>query len=114
MPCGIDDPVTPVYTLTYMSTNHKQRIIEAAIDVASRPGGWASLTRQAVAARAGCSDGLVSQHCGTMEQFKRDIMRHAIRSRHLSIIAQGLAAGDPRAKRAPPDLKGEALATLAT
>ena len=102
--------------------DRKQQILTAAIRVAARPGGWAKLTRDAVAREAGCAEGLPSKYFGTMVSFRRSIMREAIRLAELekappaiydSVIAQGLAAGDKCAQKADPELKARALNTLA-
>ena len=93
--------------------DRKQQILDAAIKVAGRPGGWGKLTRDAVAREVQCAEGLVSKYFGTMVSFRRSIMRAAIVAENLHIIAQGLAAGDASAKKADPDLKTRALQTLA-
>ena len=93
--------------------DRKQQILTAAIRVAARPGGWAKLTRDAVAKEADCAEGLPSKYFGTMISFRRAIMREAIRLAELSIIAQGLASGDKCAQKAAPELKAQALNTLA-
>ncbi len=92
--------------------DRKLQILKAALIVANRPGGWSTLTRQSVAAEAGCADGLVSKYFGTMLCFKRSIMRAAVHHKQLNIIAQGLATGDEQAQKADPELKSKALATL--
>ena len=93
--------------------DRKAEILEAAINVASRPGGWGRLTREAVAKEAKCAEGLPSKYFGTMTNFKRAIMRAAIAGKNLSVIAQGLAAGDKVAAKIDDAIKREALATLA-
>ena len=102
--------------------DRKLEILNAAIKVAGRPGGWAKLTRSAVAEEAGCAEGLPSKYFGTMISFRRAIMREAIRLAILgstpaaiyhSVIAQGLAGGDKCAQKAAPELKAQALNTLA-
>ena len=93
--------------------DRKAQILQAAIAVAARPGGWANLTREAVAKEAACAEGLPSKYFGTMKNFKRSIMRAAIAAKNLSIIAQGLAAGDAVAGKIDDAIKREALATLA-
>lgn len=93
-------------------SDRKTEILTAAIKVASRPGGWSTLTREAVAREAQCTDGLVSRYFGTMISFRRTIMRHAIKVDNLPIIAQGLASGDKYAIKAAPELKARALNTL--
>ena len=92
--------------------DRKQEILNAAIKVAGRPGGWGKLTRDAVAREAGCAEGLVSKYFGTMIAFRRSIMRAAIQARNLAVVAQGLAAGDTNAQKAPPELKAAAVETL--
>lgn len=93
--------------------DRKQEILNAAIKVAGRPGGWGKLTRDAVAKEAGCAEGLVSKYFGTMIAFRRSIMRAAIVAENLAVIAQGLAAGDKCAQKADEGLKRKALETLA-
>ena len=92
--------------------DRKQQILNAAIKVAGRPGGWGKMTRDAVAREAGCAEGLVSKYFGTMIAFRRSIMRAAIQARNLAVVAQGLAAGDTNAQKAPPELKAAAVETL--
>jgi len=92
--------------------DRKQEILDAAIRVAAKPGGWANLTRDAVAKEANCAEGLPSKYFGTMGAFRRAIMRAAIQARNLAVVAQGLAAGDPNAQKAPPELKAAAVDTL--
>ena len=93
--------------------DRKRQILSAAVRVAARPGGWASMTRIAVANEAGLSEAMVSIHFGTMLNFRRSVMREAIRLSQLSIVAQGLASGDKCAQKADMALKQKALASLA-
>jgi AcrR family transcriptional regulator len=93
--------------------DRRQQILAAAIVVAAKPGGLGKLTRELVAAQVGCVPALISRYFGTMPSFKRTIMRSAIAAENLSIIAQGLAAGDPHARKATPELKQRALNSLA-
>ena len=95
-----------------LPADRKQEILNAALLVASGTGGYAKLTRLAVAKKADCAEALVSKYFGTMISFKRAIMRAAIANSELSIIAQGLAAGDKCAIKAPTDLKARAIYTL--
>lgn len=93
--------------------DRKADIMQAALRVAARPGGWSRLTRGAVAVEADCADALISKYYGTMPQFRRAIMRRAILVENLPIIAQGLAAHDSQARKADSELKQTALAWLA-
>jgi AcrR family transcriptional regulator len=75
--------------------------------------GYTNITRQMVADRLGLAPGLVSHYFGTMDDLRRDVMRHAIKRENLRVVAQGVIAGHPVAMRAPRDLKSRALAALA-
>lgn len=90
----------------------KEQILTAALKVAGRPGGWSKLTRDAVAKEANCAEGLPSKYFGTMADFRRAVMRAAIRVEALAVIAQGIAAGDKCASKAAPELKARALRVL--
>jgi len=93
--------------------DRKYQILTAALAVAARPGGYAKITREAIAKEVGCAEALVSKYFGTMPQMRRTIMRSALMTDNLPVIAQGLACGDPHAQKADPELKSRALATLA-
>lgn len=99
--------------LRLLPDNRKADILAAAITIAEKRDGWRSLTRNRVASVAECSEALVSRYFGTMQDLRAAIMKHAIKTKNLRIVAQGLAADDPQAKRAKPELKSEALKTLA-
>ena len=91
--------------------DRKAEILTAALHEA-RAVGYRAVTRDAVAVRAGCSPALISAHFGTMLQFHRAVMSAAIARSDLPVIAQGLAAGDPKAQRAPEAVKRAALEGL--
>lgn len=93
--------------------DRKYQILTAALTVAERPGGFSKLTRESVAKEVGCAEALISRYFGTMPGFKRTVMRSAILTENLSIVAQGLAAGDSHAQKADEALKLKALKTLA-
>jgi len=90
----------------------RETILTAALTVARSPGGWSTLTREAVAREAKCTDGLVSKYFGTMTDFRRTIMRAAIAQRDLRIIGQALACEYPHAYKADPALRKEALGSI--
>jgi len=92
--------------------DRKKQILDAAFIVASRKDGWSKLTREAVAKEAGCTDALVNRYFGTMKNFKRTLMRLAIRNEYLAIVAQGVAIGDKYANAAPIQLRAKALTSL--
>lgn len=94
-----------------MKDKRKLSILQAAV-IEARHHGYANVTREAIAQRAECATGLVSHYFGTMVDLKRAIMSEAVRTRELRIIAQGIADGHPKAKRAPEELRHAALKHL--
>lgn len=89
----------------------KEEILVAAVEVAQLVG-LSNMRRDAVAERAGVANGLVSRYFSTMLQLRHAVVRYAVQKQILSIIAQGLAAGEAEARKAPEDLKRKALASL--
>ena len=71
--------------------------------------GYSNITRQDLADHAGIVPGTVSLTFGTMPKLKRDVMRHAIKMSDLTVIGQGLVAGDRHAKKVSDKLKTEAM-----
>lgn len=74
--------------------------------------GYHRVTREQLAQTTGLATGTVNSVFGTMHQFQRAVMRHAVEQRNLAVIAQGLALRDPIARRAPDDLKNAAADSL--
>lgn len=74
--------------------------------------GYASLSLRQVADAAGVTHPNVLHHFGTMADFRTALMRQAIADRNLTVLAQGLAAKDKTARRAPKDLRQAALSKL--
>lgn len=91
--------------------DRRQALLTAALQVAESVG-YLRVTRDAVAAAAGCSPALVSFHLGTIPQMQRAIMGEALRTRNLRVIAQGLSHGDRRAMNAPLELREAAAGSL--
>ena len=89
----------------------KAKIMTAAIRTAKRVG-YMQMRREDVATMAGCSNSLVSAYWGSVPQLRRAVMRHAVRIECLEVIAQGLAAKDRHALKAPVHVKMAAAATL--
>lgn len=85
------------------------QITAAALTLAERsPGGYRSLSREAIAQAAEVSPALVSARMGTMESVRRLIIRAAIKAGNARVVAQGLAVGDPHARKAPDALRQKA------
>ena len=87
----------------------KAAILAVALDLAES-GHYLQLTREQVAASAGFKCPLLHHYFGTMAQFRRAVMRAAVRSERLPVIAQGLTANDAQALKAAPELQTAALA----
>jgi len=92
-------------------TLRKESILSAAVLLAAKHG-YLRVTRDQIAEAAGVSGGLVTRYFGTIAQLRRDIMRKAVSSGQLTVLAQGLAADDPHAKKAPAEMIQKALTSL--
>lgn len=71
--------------------------------------GYDRITREMLSAEVECSPALISKLFGTMPQLRRAIMSAAVARSELRVIAQGLVAGDSKAKRATATVQREAL-----
>lgn len=89
-----------------------EQLFRSAAELAASGECYLTLTREQIAARAKCAPTLVSYRFKTMERFRVDLMRWAIRDKWLVIIAQGLAHGDKYAKRAPWYVQAQAKELL--
>jgi len=89
--------------------DRKDEILKAAL-IVSEIHGYNKITRAQVARQAsGCAESLVSNYFGTMADFRRKLMREAIATENLKIIAQGLVAEDPHALKAHIELRQRAM-----
>lgn len=86
-------------TKRYHPKVRRELILQAAIAIASRPGGWIHLTRQDIAFEAQCSQALVSRYLGNMPSARKAIMKVAIKNEIVSIITQSIASHDGYAPR---------------
>lgn len=89
----------------------KTDILEAAVLLA-RETGYTNVTREQIAERVGVSGPAIQYHFGNMAQLRRDLMRRAVKAGDLAVIAQGLAAADPQARKADEGLQRRALDAL--
>ena len=74
--------------------------------------GYNRVTREVVAKHVPCAPSLVSHYWGTVEQLQKSILREAVKSKNLKIIAQGLVSRSPITRRVPMEIKQAALQTL--
>lgn len=91
----------------------KDHILNVAVELSQRPGGFNNLERKEIAEAANVSQGLINNYYGTMKQLKRAVIRVAIQREIPVIIAQGLAVADKQAQKAPKNLKNQAAHLIA-
>jgi AcrR family transcriptional regulator len=72
----------------------KETIIDAAMRLATAPGGWSRLTRAAIALEASCSDALVSNYLGSMIDIRETLLKTAMKQENYAVIHQAWAAGE--------------------
>ena len=87
----------------------RDAILTAALDCAERYGCY-DMTREQIGAAAGCSGPTVQYYFSTMDALRRSVMRAAVRTERLRVIAQGVVRGDNQAERAAPELRRRAMA----
>lgn len=87
--------------------DRRNEILKSAMTQA-KVVGYQNITRDSVADGASCSTGLVTRYFNTMGQLKRAVMRAAVHDGDAIIVAQGLAANDPQAKKASDALRQKA------
>lgn len=90
----------------------KTQLLDVALRLATQKG-LASLRRDQIAQAAGVSPGLVTERLGTMIEMRRAIMRAAVKSEVLPLIAEGIVCKDRTALKAPAALRARALAAIA-
>ena len=88
------------------------QILKAALELCGEGAHYVRITRDEIAKKAGIPSSLVAYHCGTMADLRRDIMREAVRVENLAVLAQGLAARDRQALKAPEELRHRAIQAL--
>ena len=107
------DKLHPVKKSRVAPTLRREQLLQVALIIAMEIG-YNNLTREAVAEKAGVSVSLISNYFGTMKQFKRVIMRAAIKQEIPEIVAQGLVIKDTHALKAPQGLKTLAAVVIAS
>lgn len=91
--------------------DRREQILRAAVGMA-KDTGFQKITRDGVAVRAGVAMGLVTRYFGTMGQLRRAVMRSAVKNGVIPVIAEGLAIGDPHAKKAGPELRAKVISFI--
>ena len=84
------------------------QLMRSAAQLVENGDCYLVITREQIANTAGCAPALINFHYETMGRFRDDLMRWAVKHRHLPIIAQGLAHGCKIARRAPWNVLADA------
>lgn len=97
--------------VTANSAELRGRIMRAACTLAEKEG-YTNVRRNDIAAMAEVGNGSVNNLVGDMPELRDEIMREAVRTENLTIIAQGLTMADPIARAADIELKQRALLAM--
>jgi len=90
----------------------RAEIIAAGIRLASKPGGFTSLTQATVAVEAGCSYGLVSNYLGSIHDIRATLVRAAMKQSNFPVLAQAMLAGHPEARKMPAAMRAQVVAHI--
>lgn len=86
----------------------RKNIIEAALKVIAKKG-LANTHRQHIATEAGTSAANITTVFGSMKELIAEVIREAIVSRNLKVIAQAISTHHPRVRCLNRTLKREAM-----
>jgi AcrR family transcriptional regulator len=93
--------------------DRRAAILAAAVTLAAEQG-LPAITRDGVAAAAGCSPALVSAYFYTVVELRRKVVEQAVACEEpLRVVADALVARMPEALAAPVWLRAKALAAAA-
>ena len=92
-------------------TERRRQILDAALKLAEQ-GHYMTVYREAIAAEVGIAGPTIHYHFTTMAKLRRAMMRQAVTTECLPVIAQGITSKDSQALRAPMELRARALASL--
>lgn len=95
--------------------DRKEQIMHAAIIVAMTKG-YSKMNRLMIVHQLNgeVTDGLVSRYFGRRTELRAAVLKEAIARENLTILAQGLALGDPVARKAPKALRDKAAEAVAS
>lgn len=93
---------------------NRQRVLNAGLLLAERHG-YRNIKRDQVAAEAGVAAGLINRqiYWGSIDGFRDAVMVEAVRVGNLRVIAQGLVDGHPSTAGIDPELKEQAVRSVA-
>jgi AcrR family transcriptional regulator len=93
------------------AAERRAQIIAAGLALAEDVG-YLSVTRDAVASKAGLGAGTVSYYYGSMDELRDAIVSEAVRLEKVEVVARALADKHPAVSRLKPALKQLAKAHL--
>jgi AcrR family transcriptional regulator len=91
----------------------KQKILDAAVKLADRHG-FRKVSKEKIAKEVGCPVGSINYYWGTVFKLDHAVMKHAVSTKNVRIVARGLATRHPVALRAPFALRQQAAKILVT
>lgn len=89
----------------------REEILKIAMAIAIK-SGLPAVSGTAIAKRMGVSRPAVAYHIPNVQALRDDVMREAVTSEILSLIAHGLSVGNPIATAAPAKLRRRAAESL--
>lgn len=96
-----------------ISSDRKKIVLDVAVNLAANYG-YKTVPRFLISKRAEISEALVTHYLGRRDEIPKLILKTAIKTENLAIIAQGLSVNDPTALRLNKDLKERAVRYLMT
>lgn len=90
------------------SIEKREAMLVKGLDYAIQ-NGWENLTRDNFCGEIGIANGSMNYHFESMEGFKRGVMRKAVESQVIPVVAQGIANKCSVACAAPDTLKKLAI-----
>lgn len=91
-------------------SRRKEQILVVAVDLA-KDHGYHKVTREQIAEQAGISKGLITNYY-SMDQLRAAIMKRAIKTEVVEIVAQGIANKDKRASKISEELRKKVVESL--
>ena len=92
-----------------MTHDERRESILAAGVKASEKIGYLTVTRVDIAKVAGVSPALVQYHFNTMDELRERLIKKAIETENVRVLAQAMGVLDPSTAEAPQELKRKAL-----
>lgn len=91
-----------------MKQTTRTHILKSCLALSAKEG-YRTITREQIATHADVPPSLVSYHLGTMIELRRHVMREAIHTENLAVLAQGLIIKDKHALKAPAEMRSSAI-----